>query len=324
MAEDYKRILSPQAYGHLTKQSAESLKSMLKGKSFMQASMDAMRLLPQLQQVEYPYIPQLEELAVKAVKEAFPIIEEAGIDIRAHLTPESGGQAQEREKEQDLNLPDIKTISVGLGVDKRRLINGITQGASIRGTKAYYFFRDVLDEMDPNLIEKYNILLDNAYGIYDDDNAIAMMLAMLAQGEGNQGGESEADWDQEAGTMTITARAVVFPILVHEIIKGLYELISAHGFSRDAERNKRLALQVDKVGNEPEDIRYGKFIYDAINKLISQSKYSSLKKPSMREHFLLALYKLPDDEFVYFIDNLLSGDLTDEQNTWIENTLKEI
>ena len=319
MAE-YKQALSGKAFQTLTKQSAESLKSMLKGKSFMQASMNAQRLLGAIMRVEAPYQTELEQLAIDTVKEAFPIIEEAGIVLDVKLVQNPG----ELNMQQSDSEEEPEATHVGAGVDKRRIINGITHGASIRGTKAYYYFKHVLDGMNPELVDRYNEILDDAYGIYDDDNAIAMMLAMLSQNQGNQGGESEADYDEETGVLTIKARALIFPILIHEIIKGLYEIISLQGFSRDAERNQRIANQVDKASNEPEDLRYGKFIYDALNKLVGNSKYYSLDKPSMREYFFIEVYKLPEDEFMDFIDNVVTGDLSTEQLKWVDNTLKNL
>ena len=44
----------PDTQKTLSKKSAESLEKMLKGKSFMQASQDAMKLLPEIMQIEAP------------------------------------------------------------------------------------------------------------------------------------------------------------------------------------------------------------------------------------------------------------------------------
>lgn len=318
MAE-YQQSLSPQAYQTLTRKSAESLKSMLKGESFMQASANSMKLLQKVIQIESPFQTELEMIAVEAVKKAFPIIKETGIRIEASLIRPGELNLQQNAPEEEIpsDLPEK------LGVDKRRLINSITQGASIRGTKAYYFFRELIDDLDPNLVENYNDLLDNAYGIYDDDNAIAMMLAMMSQNQGSQGGESEADWNEETQTLTIKAKAVCFPILVHEIIKGLYEIISLQGFSKDAEKNKKIAQTADKVTNEPEDLRYGKFIYDAINDLIMSRRPGEDIAP-IREYFFIEIYKMEDEDFVDFIDNLLAGRMTKDQRMWIDDTIKNL
>ena len=307
------------AFGDVTKKtlkakSAESLKQMLGGKSFMQAAQDSMQMLPQLMQIEKPYRDQLDVLAKEIVYKMFPIIEQAGIEIDAKLVSNPNEMKITKQgKEEEASADDLDAVADKSGVDKRRIINSITQGAGIRGTKAYYMFDEVLNTLDPELIQKYDQLVGDAYGIYDDDAAIAMMMAMLAQGQGNQGGESEVEWNDEDDTMTIKARALTFPILLQEIVKGLYEFVSLQGFSDDAEKNKQIVQKVDKVTNEPEDIRYGKFIYDALRDL-------AIDLDVENEMFFKEVYQLPEAEFKIFIENALNDQLTSAQKAWVADT----
>jgi hypothetical protein len=315
---EYKSIFSDKTLGKLKASSAESLKDMLKGKSFMQASMDSMKLLPQIIEAEKPYRDQLVELAKEILLKAYPIVEQTGIEIEAEIV-EPGALNMQQSNEPDEE--EIGQFIEKSGIDRRRIINSITQGASIRGTKAFYIFKDILDVMDDTLVDQYNEIIGNAYGIYDDDNAIAMMLAMMSQNSASQGGESEVDWDDEEGTLVIKAKAIIFPILIHELVKGLYEILSLQGFSGDAEKNKQIVSKVDKATNEPEDLRYGKFIYDALAKHIIDSPYDPIK---LRELFFIEVYKLPDTEFHEFIENSINDDLTLTERNWVKNTLKRL
>lgn len=315
---EYKSIFSDKTFKTLKASSAQSLKDMLGGKSFMQASMESMQLIPQIMQAEKPYRDQLVELAKEVLLRAYPIVGQTGIELDAKLVEPGSLNIQQSN---DVDEEDIEEFIEKSGVDKRRIINAITQGASIRGTRAYYLFNDVLDVMDETLIEKYNQILKNAYGIYDDDNAIAMMLSMLSQNAASQGGQSEVDWDEEEGTLVIKAQAVIFPILVHELVKGLYEIISLQGFSADAEKNKQIVGKVDKATNEPEDLRYGKFIYDALAKHLIDSSYDPAK---LRELFFIEIYKLSDTEFQNFVENSINGELTPLQRKWVATTLKRL
>ena len=315
---EYKSIFSDKTFGKLKADSAESLKDMLKGKSFMQASMDSMKLLPQIMEAEKPYRDQLVELAKEVLLKAYPIVEQTGIEIEAELV-QPGALNMQQSNEPDGE--EVEQFIEKSGVDRRRIINSITQGASIRGTKAFYIFKDLLDVMDESLVEQYNEIIGNAYGIYDDDNAIAMMLAMMSQNSASQGGESEVDWDDEEGTLVIKAKAIIFPILIHELVKGLYEILSLQGFSGDAEKNKQIVAKVDKATNEPEDLRYGKFIYDALAKHIIDSPYDPTK---LRELFFIEVYKLPDTEFHEFIENSINDDLSPSEKLWVKNTLKRL
>lgn len=271
---------------------------------------------------------------------------------------------------------------------KRRVINGITQGAALHGTFSFYMFKEYLDAIDDTLVEKYNQLMKEVFGVYDDDNAIAMFLQMIAQGQKMGGGSSKVvineikidkpihvsklkwgDWSkllnnskpdtlkkygyQNTGlgnfimkiltpsqkiqlykeltkqnlqennqqSPTIQARAICFPMLVHEIIKGLYELVSLQGFQGTKDQNQAVVDKVDKLENEPHDLRYGKFIYDALNDIYAESGYDDSR---IREFFFAEVYQLGDQEFVDFVENALNNELTSSQQSWIKQTLKEI
>lgn len=315
---EFKNSFSDKTANTLTKKSAQSLKDMLKGKSFMDAANASMKLVPQIIKAEAPYKKILVDLAKEIIRDEYPIIDIAGIELQAELVGFGNLNMTQSSPPTELDIEDFEENS---GIDKRRIINSITQGASIRGTKSYYIFKDIIDSLDSSLLDKYNTILSDSYGIYDDDNAIAMMLAMMAQNRASQGGESQVDWDDEAGTLVIKAKAVIFPILVHELIKGLYEILSLQGFSADAEKNKSIVNKVDKVTNEPEDLRYGKFIYDALANIVADSQYNPKK---VRELFFIEVYKMPDQEFRDFIENAINDDLTPRNKNWINQTLKTI
>jgi hypothetical protein len=182
-------------------------------------------------------------------------------------------------------------------------------------------FKEYIDDINPELVQKYNEILKLAFGIYDDENAIAMMLAALAQGQKMQGGESEMEYDEENEQFVIKAKAICFPMLVHEIVKGLYEIVGTEGFGSDKEKNQAIVGAVDKLSNEPRDLQYGKFIYDAISKIYNDS---NVDDPRVRELFFAELYKSPDDEFFPFIENALNDELKPLQKKWAADTMKDI
>jgi hypothetical protein len=223
--------------------------------------------------------------------------------------------------EEDPSLPDFGSEDPEKLKAKRRIINGITQGASIRGAFGFMLFKEYLDDINPELVGKYNEILKLVFGIYDDENAIAMLLAALAQGQKPQGGESEMEYDEENEQFVIKARAICFPMLVHEIVKGLYEIVGTEGFGPDKEKNQAIVGAVDKLSNEPRDFQYGKFIYDAISKIYNES---NIDDPRVRELFFAELYKSPDDEFFPFIENAINDELKPLQKKWAIDTMKDI
>jgi len=325
---DYEEIFSPETMSLLKKQSKDEL--VKTGKNLAQMINTSSTLIPELIDAEQPHIDLLEEIAKEIVTQAYPIIKYSKIKINASIgkgelpkgasgeEEEEQPNGEEEEEQPDINLPQ-PTLT---GEKKRRIINGITQGASIRGTFAFLMFREYLDDLGEDMVNRYNEVMKSVFGIFDDENAIAMMLALLAQGQKAQGGESEAEFDEKTGTLTINATAICFPMLVHEIVKGLYEILSLQGFGTDAEQNKSIVGKADQLAAEPNDMRFGKFIYDAANKLYIES---GIEDDRVRDFFFTELYKIDDEtEFIEFVENLVTNKLTSAQKKWAMDTMRDI
>jgi len=312
---EYEKIFKPETMTALKGKSGESLKQMLGNKSLMQTLMSSKEILDEIIEAEKPHRDVLSQIAVDMVTQAYPIIDYANIRIDAKIEDNINLSSSEDETPvEDANTPEALKA-------KRRIINGITQGASIRGSFAFYLFKEYLDLLDDSLVDKYGEILKQVFGIYDDENAIAMMLAALEQGQKMAGGESEMVYDEEADQFVVKARAICFPMLVHEIVKGLYEIVGTQGFGKDKEQNKAIIGAVDKLPNEPRDLQYGKFIYDALNDLYVESNIDDAR---VRELFFTEVYKLGENEFINFIENLINDKLTTIQKQWAMGEMKAI
>ena len=314
---EYEKIFKPETMDALKGKSGASLKQMLGNKSLMQTLMSSQEILGEIIEAEKPHRDVLSQIAVDMVTQAYPIIDYANIKIDAKIEDNinlSPSSSEDETPVEDANTPEALKA-------KRRIINGITQGASIRGSFAFYLFKEYLDLLDDSLVDKYGEILKQVFGIYDDENAIAMMLAALEQGQKMAGGESEMVYDEESDQFVIKAKALCFPMLVHEIVKGLYEIVGTQGFGKDKEQNKAVIGAVDKLSNEPRDLQYGKFIYDALNDLYVESNIDDAR---VRELFFTEVYKLGENEFVNFIENLINDKLTTIQKQWAMGEMKAI
>lgn len=318
---EYEKIFSPKTMAALKGKSGESLKQMLGNKPLMQTLTRSQAVLDEIIDAEEGYRDELEMIAAIMAADAFPIIDYADIKIDAKITGPEDLNVEMDEDEEDPAQPDFGEDDPEKLKAKRRIINGITQGASVRGAFSFYLFREYLDDINPALVEKYNEILKSVFGIYDDENAIAMMLAALAKGQKMEGGTSEMVYDEEADQFVIKARALCFPMLLHEIIKGLYEIVGTEGFGPDKEKNKAIIGAVDKISNEPNDFRFGKFLYDAITKLYNES---NIDDPRVRELFFTEVYKLDEDDFLSFVENAVNDELPPDQKRWAVNKLKDI
>jgi hypothetical protein len=311
---EYEKIFKPETMAALKGKSGQSLKQMLGNKSLMQTLMSSQEILKEIMAAEAPYRDTLAQIAVDMVTQAYPIIDYANIKIDAKIGEDMNLDGDGDDPTEDTNTPEMLKA-------KRRIINGITQGASIRGSFAFYLFREYLDLLDNSLVDKYGEILKQVFGIYDDENAIAMMLAALEQGQKMAGGSSEMEYDEEEERFVIKARALCFPMLVHEIVKGLYEIVGTQGFGQDKEQNKAIIGAVDKVSNEPRDFQYGKFIYDKLNDLYFESNIDDSR---VRELFFTEVYKLGESDFISFIENALNDKLTPAQKNWAMGEMKNI
>lgn len=317
---EYEDIFKPETMAALKGKSGESLRAMLGNKNLMQTMMRSQELLNQIIAAESDYHIELAMIAEIMVREAYPILDYANVKIDAKIV--GMGQVQQNDNdENETPVEEIPSTDTEAMEKKRRIINGITQGASVRGTFGFLLFREHLDDLSPELVEKYNEIMKLVFGIYDDENAIAMLLAAVGQKQNISGGSSEMVYDEEEDRFVIKARAICFPMLFHEIVKGLYEIIGTEGFGSDKEKNKEIIGKIDKVSNEPRDFQYGKFIYDALSNLYNQS---NIEDSRVRELFFAEVYKLSDREFIMFIENLLNNKLSSTQKKWAADTMKEI
>jgi hypothetical protein len=302
----YRDIFSPETLNRLNQKSADSLQLMVGNRNLMQVMMSSQDLLNDIISAEAPYKARLENLATQIVKEKYPILDQENINIDAKITSLS-----DVERSLDEATPDEK---------RRRVINAITQGASVIGVmNLFRIFRNHLDEINPSLYDKYNQIMNDVFGIYDNDDAIALMLAAVAQGQKLAGGSSKIIISEALG---IRARAVCFPMLVHELIKGYYGILGQSGLKGDRDTKQATVRAIDKLENEPEDIRYGKFIYKAVNNIFLA--FAGTDDSRTQSFFFQDVYKLEDDEFFSFVENAINENLTPSQIQWVQDTIQSI
>ena len=160
----------PETLSGVERRNAETRARLLGNDSLRQIMQKSGVLISQMMQAEAPYKTELENLAVEMVKKMYPIIDEYNIEIEAslglgELPPEDDNEEEQDEMPQpDEDQPDLKNDEVA----KRRLINAITQGASVKSLmEMFQIFRSHLDEINPALYDQYNQIMNNTFGIYD-------------------------------------------------------------------------------------------------------------------------------------------------------------
>lgn len=277
-------------------------------------------------QLEAPHIRQLEELAIKAALKATET-EEGKYDITAQITgmpeqidtenfrlePEEDDE-EGGEEEGGVEFPEFDVNELtpeekfALEKHKRNIINGIIQGASKRG---HYIFQDpqikaILDEMNPRLYGSYlKIMAINDFFYFTKEDMIDMMSQT---GQGVEGKE-EIESDEE-GNVGIKAQGLIFPILCHEVIKGIEEALGMHGLPQDTVASERVRSQTDTLPNEAMTLRIGPELIGHIRNFLPNEMFDEANF-GIKPFFYTILYRIPAKQFLGIIKNVLSEDERD-------------
>ena len=278
----------------------------------------------QIVQTERAHREELEQLAIELVMKEMSIPEgalqfNAKIVGMGEIDTDNFNREMEQQQpnidpvdiEQDL-MGDLETMTIEKA--KRRLINNMIQGASKKGHYMYHYVADKIREItgSENLIGQYGILMsinDSLYWQLSDETMKAMMGGGGA--EGSVGGKEEVD--RNTTPPTIVARGANFPILVHELIKGIMELFAIQGRPTDEEGNEDEEVWSDVEGSEDTlekemwDLRLGPAIWDRVRRQFPDEILIDENKYELQNYLLVEIFKLPAREFLVFMKEVISG-----------------
>jgi hypothetical protein len=293
---------------------------------------EMMRKLPSIMRIEGQHREELEELAKEAALEETEVPADwYEIEALLNRQPINTGnfrmkpEDEEEEEEDENKTPEIPSFDVEdltdeelleLEKHKRNIINAIIQGAAKKG---HYLFQkpDIkarLDEIDPSLYRDYlGIMAINDFMYFSMEQMIEMM-SQTGQGvagkvelkdnddEGEEGEEGEEKPDTK-----IVAEGMIFPILCHEIIKGIEEGKGRHGLPKDPSLRQKVQGQVDVLSNEPMQLRIGPEIVEKIRFALPDEMYEESNK-GLINWFHTLLYQIPAQEFLEVIGQAISED----------------
>lgn len=287
-------------------------------------------------QMESQHREELERLAVDLVKEQMGIPEDA-IEFDAKIVgmgeidtddfKTEGNRQQENPEEAKIEiemelLNDLEKLN--LEKAKRRLINSIVQGASKRGHYMYHLVSDKIREItgSEQLINLYGVLMstnDINYWQWSDE-------AIKGAGTGAVAGKESVERpEDEDGKAKVIARGINFPVLVHELIKGVLELLAIQG-RPEGEDFDEVEGSEDTLEKEMWDLRLGPPIWDRIRNQFPERVLNDENKRELQNYILVNLFKLPAKEFLVFMKEVISGSesgkrLMDEFVTGVEQML---
>ena len=291
---------------------------------------EMMRKLPNIMRIESAHKEELEQLAVDASLEEGEVPEDwYQIDAKLGMPDTSNfrfnPEEPEEDDEEENENPQIPSFDIEdltdeeeleLEKHKRNIINAIIQGAAKKG---HYLFQKPsvkarLDAIDPSLYRDYlGIMAINDFLYFTMEQMIEMMseTGQGIAGKVELGDSDDEDEGGEGGEETpdtkITATGMIFPILCHEIIKGLEEAKGRHGHSKNPDIREKVRGAVDVLSNEPMQLRIGPEIVEKLRFALPDRMFDESNK-GLINWFHILLYQIPAQEFLAIIGNAISED----------------
>ena len=262
----------------------------------------------------------LEDLAIDLVTKELGI-PEGSLQFKVELMPQPMSAAKGMKEEPE--MPSEEEIEEFMGDmeefdlerSKRRFINSLIQGAAFKGGHMFNLVRNELNDINPQLMDLYAVtqsLMEHAYWIFPD-------MEGMAGGGGGQMGQSEVD--EETDPPTVKAKAVTFPLLIHEMVKGVYEIFGTHGLPDDPKQQEMILNAEDTLPAEIWDSRLGPIFWEKFVATYPMELYDEDKKHI--QHYLFMRFSALDaKEFMMVAKLILNGD--PKGNKFIQNMVNDI
>jgi hypothetical protein len=291
------------------------------GNPLMSLMMTAMQSLQRLVMIQMQNKEQLEELAVELVKKEMGIPEGA-MQFDAQLVMQPMGAAEGMQEEPELPseeeieefMGDVETFNMERS--KRRFINSLIQGAAFKGGHMFQLVSREINDINPQLMDLYTVtqaLMEHAYWLFPD-------MEGMAGGGGGQMGQSEID--DETDPPTVKARAVTFPLLVHELVKGVYETFGTHGLPDDPRQQEMIMKAEDTLPAEIWDSRLGPIFWEKFMEAYPIEILMDEDKKIIQHYLFMRFSQVKAEEFLKVAKMILSGDPRGKK--FIEDMVRDI
>ena len=245
-------------------------------------------LITQCKEKEKPLKEQLEKLCKKIVSETFRIPNETitlNITLTDKLEPTQKYQlTPQTSNERSFDFDDLEDFhNAEKSILKRRLINSLIQGASYE-----YMTKCVMH------LDEITTLLSNLKPIYERIIAINDFLLFskeesITDEKIHQGAIVEVMLGRGGDKTEINVQGLIFPFLLNETFRGMFELFASHGLPKDLDKANYILTHSEFLLAEPWDLRFGVNLW----KIVSDNVYGYESMP----YFFMTLCEMPIEEF---------------------------
>ena len=283
--------------------------------TFMSLQPMLMQAAQRILQIESQNKEVLENLAVELVVGEMGIPEgDLQFDAKLEKPNMSGMQQKpkEKKKKKEPEFPNFemedeaakRLQKLDLEKQKRRFINSLIQGSAKKAHYMYHLVNEKLNDINPDLIGLYSIVMsvnDLMYWVMPD------MEGMIGGGGAEQAMAGKEELDLETDPPTIKAKGLMFPILVHELYKGVMEYVSAHGLPSDPDMAQEVIGMEDTLPAEVWDLRLGPVIWEKFLEVYPDDFFDSEEQKRIKNYFYFKFVSLEAEQFLSLAKEILSG-----------------
>ena len=306
-----------------------------------------MSYVSRVKQIQSGKEAQLEKLAEDAIRNMYgSILEDVTLNIK-FPKPGDIQKKMENVQPEPPEMPQLKELKdqdIISEIQKRKIANNITQGEA-KNTKLCLNLPEVRDGLIRILGQEegteYKELLNKITeiaGFFDWQIPMEVQLEMWTRDKSGFAGAVSVEWEtnkeedsedlaqkilseleddtdvpEEAEELfsqtgpTINALGTDFAMLLHETVKGIYELIAAVAIPDDEEAAETIIMNTDSLADEIEDLRYGPEIAGDLRDFVNQFPEVS-DIPNLREHVFGKMMAMPAKEFLELMYLILNDD----------------
>lgn len=272
---------------------------------------ELMPLVHETMGLEAKHKKALEKLAEQMIREEYDMDKDV-VEIHAELTENInmvGTKKNPKPMPVDMQFKNHdELVNANEEVYKRRFLNALTQGAAKKCNHMFHMVDDELTEMDPRLPNKYSKMMASADYIY---------YVVPKMEEGVNGGIVKVQFPTKDNPKAIIyAQAMVFPVLIHELVKGVMELLSAHGLPKNKKVGEYVINKADFLAAEPWDMRIGPALWERFTETIEPDDFK------LKHHIYTELASLPVREFNVKMREIMAG--TKEGKKIVKEIVKSV
>lgn len=302
-----------------------------------------MSIVGNMQRLQQGHEDGLCKLTEKAIRKFYgPVIDSVELDIQFPKDQEMKTQMEDVPKccaPQLKKLEDEKIISE---IQKRKILNNVTQGEA-KNSKRLLNMPEVVsgviqlmgEEKGEKYLEALNKITD--FADYFDWAIPFEIQKEMWDSRGGFAGTCEVQFDskdkdsekeaekvlknlegsdeipEEAEDLfddiqpRIIVRGVDLIMLIHESVKGIYEMLATAAIGDDTEEQQQIMMNTESIADELEDLRYGPKIAADLRDFINSFKeVDSIE--NLREFVFAKMVLLPAKRFIDLMCMILQDD----------------